>query len=175
MDVTIQPFRESDAPKLYAAVRESIAEVQPWMPWCHDQYSEADAISWIELASRGRAEKTMFEFAIFSAEALIGACGINHINLNDRVANLGYWVRSSRTGRGAATEAVKQLISWGFDNTEFNRIEIVAAVENVPSQRVAEKVGAVREGILRMRTMTGNGPSDAVMYSVVRPDLEESK
>lgn len=171
MDVTIQPFRESDAPKLYGAVRESIAEVRPWMPWCHKQYSETDAISWIELASRGHTEKTMFEFGVFSAGYIIGACGINHINLNDRVANLGYWIRSSCTGQGAATEAVKQLISWGFANTDLNRIEIVAAVENVPSQRVAEKVGAAREGILRMRTMTGNGPSDAVMYSVVRPQI----
>lgn len=63
-----------------------------------------------------------------------------------------------------------QLISWTFANTTQNRVEIVAAVDNVRSQRVAEKVGAYRDAVLRKRVMVRGLPSDAVLYSVVRPD-----
>src|SRR6185295_8307844 len=99
-----------------------------------------------------------------------GGCGINHINEVDRFANLGYWVRTSLAGRGFAPAAVLQLISWTFANTILNRLEIVVAVDNVRSQRVAEKVGAQRDGVLRKRVVVRGVSSDAVMYSVVRPD-----
>jgi len=45
----------------------------------------------------------------------------------------------------------------------------VIAVGNSRSQRVAEKIGATREGVLRSRLVLPSGPSDAVMYSLVRP------
>jgi RimJ/RimL family protein N-acetyltransferase len=65
---------------------------------------------------------------------------------------------------------VVQLISWTFANTTLNRVEIVVAVDNVRSQRVAEKVGAHRDAVLEKRVMVRGLPSEAVLYSVVRPD-----
>jgi RimJ/RimL family protein N-acetyltransferase len=56
-----------------------------------------------------------------------------------------------------------------FQETDLMRLEIVCAVGNVRSQRVAEKVGALREGVLRNRLLLPSGPSDAVMFSLVRP------
>jgi len=113
----------------------------------------------------------MYDFAIIDANGTYaGGCGINHINRIDRFANLGYWVRSSLAGRGIAPAALLQLLSWTFANTTLNRVEIVAAVDNVRSQRVAEKVGAHRDAVLRKRVMVRGLPSDAVLYSVVRPD-----
>jgi len=51
-------------------------------------------------------------------------------------------------------------------------MEIVVAVDNYKSQRVAERVGAQRDAVLPMRTMVNGHPSDAIMYSVLRPDYE---
>jgi len=96
---------------------------------------------------------TMYDFAIVSNGRFAGGCGINHINAQDRVANLGYWIRTSCTGQGIATSAVKLLVAWAFANTGLNRIEIVVAVDNHRSQRVAERVGAHQDAILPMRTM----------------------
>jgi RimJ/RimL family protein N-acetyltransferase len=87
----------------------------------------------------------------------------------NRFANLGYWVRSSAAGRGVAPAAVRQVAAYAFRETDLNRLEIVIAVGNSRSQRVAEKVGATREGVLRSRLVLPSGPSDAVMYSLVRP------
>ena len=86
------------------------------------------------------------------------------------VANLGYWVRSSLAGRGIAAAAVRKLAPWAFEHTAVNRLEIVAAVANVRSQRVAEKVGAHRDAVLRKRALLRGAPTDAVLFSILRPD-----
>jgi RimJ/RimL family protein N-acetyltransferase len=85
-----------------------------------------------------------------------------------RCANLGYWVRSSATGQGVAPVAVRLLANWAFRETEILRLEILAAVGNRRSQRVALKAGAVREGVLRDRLFLRDEPQDAIVFSIVR-------
>ncbi len=168
--VEIRPYRPEDRNDLFGAVRESLEQIAPWMPWCHPDYSIEDASSWIQTTLRAAETGTMYDFAILANGKFAGGCGINHINTQDRVANLGYWIRTSCTGQGIASSAVKLLIAWAFANTNLNRIEIVVAVDNHKSQRVAERVGARKDAILPMRTMANGCPSDAIMNSVLRPD-----
>ena len=169
--VTIRPYEDTDASEMSVAARESAVDVSPWMPWCHSEYSVVDAAAWVRTTRDGHTDGSMYDFAIIDANGTYaGGCGVNHINRLDRFANLGYWVRTSLAGRGIAPAAVLQLISWTFANTTLNRVEIVVAVDNVRSQRVAEKVGAHRDAVLKKRVMVRGLPSDAVLYSVVRPD-----
>jgi RimJ/RimL family protein N-acetyltransferase len=152
-------------------VLESVAELSPWMTWCHAAYSASDAACWIEAVREGQRTGAMYDFAIIdSSGRLVGGCGINNISLSMGVANLGYWVRSACAGRGIAPAAVCELVPWVFENTALNRLEIVAAVTNVRSQRVAEKVGAHRDAVLRKRTLVHGVPADAVLFSILRPD-----
>ncbi len=168
--IDLLPYEPGDAAALTEAVQESVREVQPWMPWCYPGYSIGDAREYIGAAMAGRRQGTMYDFAILVDGRIAGGCGMNQINVLDRVANLGYWVRTSCAGRGVATAAVRQLLRWGFDHTNLNRIEIVAAVDNHASQRVAEKKGAGRDAVLAKRTMVAGQPSAAVLYSVLRAD-----
>jgi len=171
MGVSIRPYEESDVAVMVAAARESVAEVWPWMQWCHAQYSTAEALAWIRATHDGRATGASYDFAIVDANGLYaGGCGVNQINRVTGVANLGYWVRSSLAGRGIAPAAVLELVPWVFQNTPLHRLEIVAAVANRRSQRVAEKAGAHRDAVLRKRTLVNGLPADAVLYSILRPD-----
>lgn len=166
----IRPFIDSDADALFEAVRESYAEVSPWMAWCRPDYSKEHAAAWIRATVAGHATGSSYEFAVFEASGtLAGVCGVNHVNNVDRFANCGYWIRTSLSRRGIAPAAVLAVAEWTFANTRLNRLEIVAAVDNTGSQRMAQKVGAAREAVLRQRMMVGGVPSDAVMYSLVRP------
>ncbi len=87
------------------------------------------------------------------------------------MANLGYWVRTARTGRGIATAVVLLLADFGFKELKLNRIEIMVDIENKRSQRVAEKTGAVREGILRNRLIIHNKVRDVVLFSLIPKDI----
>lgn len=166
--IAIRFYRIEDAPLLHEAAHESMAEVSPWLAWCHPKFSLAEAESWIsahpEMRKRGN-----LEFAIVdSAGRYLGGCGINQINQNHRFANLGYWVRTSATRRGVASAAVRLLATHVFANTRLERLEIVVATGNTASERAAEKAGAVREGVLRARLFMHGKPHDAVMFSLTR-------
>jgi RimJ/RimL family protein N-acetyltransferase len=96
---------------------------------------------------------------------------LNKIDKPHLRANLGYWVRTSATRRGFATAAARLLARFGVEHLNLDRIEIVAAVDNIASQRVAEKLGAVREGVARHRLRIHDVPYDAVVYSLLRAEI----
>jgi RimJ/RimL family protein N-acetyltransferase len=171
--LVLRPFREEDASALYEAVRESISEVSPWLPWSHEHYSIEESREFIgsrELASQGGE---WYSFGIFEKDGgrVLGGVGINFINRVHQMANLGYWVRSSAAGRGIATGATRLAARFAFEQLGLQRVEIVVAVANVASQRVAEKAGARREGILRKRLFIRGESLDAVLFSLVPEDL----
>jgi len=166
---SIRVYEPEDAHDLWEAARESVVEVSRWLPWCHAGYSMAEAVEWTRTRGPLAAEGNEYAFAIFGSDGrFMGGCGLNQINRIHRFANLGYWVRSSATRRGIATAAVKQVAEFAFLKTDLVRLEIVCAVGNEPSQRVAERAGAAREGVLRNRLLLYGRAVDAVMYSLVR-------
>jgi ribosomal-protein-serine acetyltransferase len=166
---SLRAYALEDAKPLWEAARESVADVFPWLPWCHSEYSLAEAAEWIGARATLAAQGLEYMFAIVGPEdRLLGGCGLNQINRIHRFANLGYWVRSSATGRGVATEAVRQVAEFAFRETDLLRLEIVCALGNARSQRVAVRAGARREGVLRNRLLVHGQPLDAVMYSLVR-------
>jgi RimJ/RimL family protein N-acetyltransferase len=103
---------------------------------------------------------------------LLGSCGLNRLEWLARFGNLGYWVRTSAAGTGIATGATRLLLGFAFERLGLFRVEIVAAVENLASQRVAEKVGATREGCARNRCRAGGVQHDAFVYSVIPGDVK---
>jgi len=170
IDPTIRPYCDEDAPALHAAALESVEQVFPWLPWCHPGYTIQEARDWArtrrELFERG-AE---YEFAIVDQDGrFLGGCGLNQIQRAHKMANLGYWVRTSATGRGVATAAVRQAARFALERTDLVRLEILCAVGNLGSRRVAEKAGAVREAVLGSRLFLHGRPHDAVVYAILRP------
>ena len=123
------------------------------MPWCHAGYSAADAAQFIASRAAARAAWDAFDFLIVSAQGrLLGVCGINTINREQPFRQprlLGAYLRDRtrrcRPARWGSSRA-------GCSSTPTSHgLEIVAAVGNVASRRVAEKAGALREGTLRSR------------------------
>jgi RimJ/RimL family protein N-acetyltransferase len=170
-DVAIRPLRDEDVPGLYEAVRESMEDLSRWMPWCNSEYDISDARDWVAKQITAFEAGEEFHFAIVSEDhQMAGVCGLNGISRENQLANLGYWVRTSRKQRGIATQATRLLVDWAFQNTELNRLEILVAVQNHPSLRVAAKAGAVWEGVLRGRLKNRGEMHDAVLFSIVRSD-----
>lgn len=170
--IHIRPWLEDDESALCEAVLESRAQLSSWMPWCHPQYSIEDSRSWISARLKAFPAGEDYAFGIFDeANRLLGGCGLNKISQEERIANLGYWVRSSAICRGVASSAIQLLVEWAFANTQLFRLEILASTQNIPSQRAAEKAGAIREGVLRSRINRGGKSHDCVVYSFIRDDL----
>lgn len=171
--ILIRPYRAEDIAVMYEAVHESIAEVSPWLPWCHAGYTVEETTAFVMARDEAWRNDEAYGFGVFDADTrdYLGGVGLNFINRIHQCANLGYWVRSSQTGRGVASRATRLAARFALEQLGFQRIEILAAVENLPSQRVAEKAGATREGVLRKRLLVNGQPYDAVLYSLVAEDF----
>lgn len=169
----LRAYRPGDAETLHAALHESMDTVGRWQDWCSPSYTLDDARQWItrtRLAWHGVGDECALAI-VDRADQLVGSIGLNHWQSDDRMANLGYWVRQSRQGQGAATAAVRLLTRHALQVPELHRLEIVAAVDNLSSRRVAEKAGARLEGIARHRLTLRGQPQDAAIYALVTGDL----
>src|SRR6266508_1752398 len=171
--VLMRPFRFADADELFAAVRESLTDLKPWMSWAHDSYSLNEAKEFIRITRARWDEGTMFAFVITDAKSgsVLGGCSLSHIHPVYHLCNLGYWVRTSRRGEGIAVRATRLAARYAFEKVGLIRVEIVMAVGNRASQRVAEKAGAHYEGILHNRMVVGREIYDAHMYSLIPSDF----
>ncbi len=171
--VVLRPYCLDDVESLYKAVRESVAEVSLWMPWCHADYAIEESRTWVESRAEAWEKGTEYEFVITDSHTglVLGGCGLNNIDRANGNANLGYWVRTGRTRQGVATTATRLLAGFGFNELGLNRIEILAATGNRASRRVAEKAGATREGTLRNRLAIREEVHDAVIFSFVPEDI----
>jgi RimJ/RimL family protein N-acetyltransferase len=175
--IAIRKYRRSDIPLLYAAARESAGgEFTRWMPWCHEEYSPEESAAFILTRGEAWEREEEYDFAIvdLKSRTYLGGIGLNQFNDSHHFANLGYWIRTSAMGRGIAPAAARLTARFAFEDLDLARVEIVVAVENVRSQRVAEKIGATREGILRSRLAIAGRRDDAVMYSLIPGDLQEN-
>ena len=76
-----------------------------------------------------------------------------------------------RVARGHATRAVRLACRWAFDSLGLERIDLLAAAGNLPSQRVAERAGFTREALLRAHTRGPHGREDMVAFGLFADDV----
>jgi RimJ/RimL family protein N-acetyltransferase len=171
--IVMRPFHIRDADETYRAVRESLDDLKPWMSWAHDGYSLNDTKEFIRITRARWEDGTLFAFAITDAKtgSVLGGCSLSHIHPVYHLCNLGYWVRTSRRGEGIAVRATRLAARYAFEKVGLIRVEVVMAVNNKASQRVAEKAGAHYEGILHNRMVIGREIYDAHMYSLIPKDF----
>lgn len=168
-DYLFRPFISGDAPNFADAVAESLSTLPTWMPWAHAGYSHADARAWIDLCQQEWRDRSSFEFGMFDATSgrFVGGCGLNQFNGAHQYCNLGYWVRQSCQRRGAATQAVRTLSRFAFDELKLGRVEIVVGVGNAASLGTARKAGAIEEGVARNRLKLGERFIDAHVLALI--------
>jgi ribosomal-protein-serine acetyltransferase len=166
--ISLRRYRPDDVDAVFGAVLESLGELALWMPWAHAHYGRGDAAAWV--ASRPSAWETGEEWSLLIVDAqdrVLGACGVHRPDRTKQVAEVGYWVRTSATGKGVATTALRRVADWAFRQQGMHRLEVVVVVENVASQRVAERAGAIREGILAERVCLAGQWRDAALWALI--------
>ncbi len=175
--ILLRPYEVDDAPALYQAVHDSRHELAQWLSWCNADYAMADSIQFLDARGSKLRNEEEFAMGMFERQTgrMVGGCGFNEIDKNALRANLGYWVRTDATRRGYATEAVRLLARWGFEQLGLERIEIVAAVGNLASQGVAIRAGATREGVARRRLRVHGVQHDAVVFSLLPGEVPASQ
>ena len=86
-------------------------------------------------------------------------------------ANLGYWLAEPMQGQGYMTEAAAELVRWGFEQQQLEKIEAAVFLGNVASRRVLEKIGLVCEGTIRKRIYKRGSWVDEWLMGITREDF----
>jgi RimJ/RimL family protein N-acetyltransferase len=159
-----------DIPWIVAACSDR--ELSQYIPALPYPYSQSDARIFIEDADRGWAGGSGAAFVIAHAAGGdgLGTIGLHLFAEDAGLAAVGYWLRREARGHGAATIAVRLVSGWAFDELGIKRLNLITVPENLASQRVAERAGFTREGILRAWMPTRGGRRDSVMYSLLPGD-----
>lgn len=172
--VVLRMFTPADASWIQAACdRPEMARFVPILP---SPYTLEDAEGFVAYTRREWEEGTGAPFAIVALDnEPVGSIAL-HFNSTDVAhAGVGYWLRPEARGRGAATDALKTISGWAFDELHVERLSLITDPENQPSQRVAERAGFAREGLLRAWHPTRAGRRDSVMFSLLAADLASAR
>lgn len=162
----LRPYRADDAPAMSAGVRESVGTVGRWMTWAKPDFSDYDALCWFAACDAARAAGQAHEFGLFTQDGqFVGGCGLNQFNAPNKFCNLGYWVRASKQGMGAATAATLALRDLALGTLGQARVEIVVADGNEASMAVARRAGAAYEGLARQRLQLHGQAVDAHVFA----------
>ena len=160
-----------DGVMVNAAIKESIAELQPWMPWAQQIPTVEQSEENVRLARIKFLERVDMRLHVFHKETgeFIGASGLHRIDWMVKKFEIGYWIRTSQSGNGLMTEAVEGVMDFAIKQLTANRLEIRCDANNIRSMRIAERLGFRLEGILRSDTLDVAGNlRDTMVFAKVR-------
>ena len=162
--IELRRHTADDRTALVDAVNRSLDELRPWMPWAQTPATDESIGNFLERSRQAWDEGVEFGYTIGTGDEsagpgnAIGACGL-HFRSDPGVAEIGYWVRSDRTGTGVATAAARALTQVALGLSEVHRIEIHCDADNGASRAVAAKAG-YRLDRIELRPSTPRTPAE---------------
>ncbi|TCB99957.1 N-acetyltransferase [Micromonospora zingiberis] len=162
--VRLRPFRLDDVADIVAGCADPLT--QRFLDGLPDPYTEADARRWVTEGAPAAftAGGAAYAVADPATDRLLGTVGLSHPVPQRRQAEIGYWVLPDARGRGVATAATRALAAYAF-TSGTERLELLTAVENAASQRVALAAGFRPEGVRRgAGAARGGGRRDLTVW-----------
>jgi len=165
--------RAGDGAEVNAAVRETVEELRPWMPWVNpiptiEQSEERQRVARAHFLERSDLPLNLY---LKGTETYVGGSGLHRMDWEVPRFEIGYWCRKSLQGQGYITEAVRGITRFAFETLGANRIEIRCDVRNKKSQDVAGRCGYTLEAVLRNNGRRVDGTlRDTRVYSMIPED-----
>lgn len=124
----------------------------------------------LRLQQSGAVGECVFELYDRDSNNLIGACGYHTWYPQHERAEIGYHLAEGYRGIGLMSEAMPDILKFGFTEMELNRIEAQIEPHNLPSIRLIRKMGFQFEGYLRQNFKSGQKFEDSCLYARLRSD-----
>ena len=169
--VAIVPVDVAHAAMLAALVAQDREHLDAFLPKVATLSTVEAARVHLEHAAVSAAEGEIFEWHLFMGDALCGSVRVKDIDHGDRKASIGYFVGSRFSGKGIVSSALREVLAWCFDTLGLNRVELRCATGNVPSIRVAERLGFTREGLLRQDECLHGAFVDHYVYGLLKAEF----
>lgn len=153
--------REGDGASVHEAVVESLNALRAWpasLPWAMQEPSVSASETYCLNSAAGFAARTALVYLAFDAEGkLVASTSLHSINWNVPKFEVGFWCRSSLTGKGYTKEAISALMGYAFASLGAQRVEAFTDEANAGSRAVCASVGMRLEGVLKNERITPAG------------------
>jgi len=168
--VVLRAFRDKDVGLVRSVAGDPLIPLITTVPASGD---EGDARAYIERQHERLTSGAGYSFAIADAVTgqAVGQAGLWLRNLDEGRASTGYWIAAPFRQRHYASAALDAISRWGLSLDGIHRVELYVEPWNEGSWRAAERVGYVREGLLRSWQRVGDERRDMYMYSLLPQDL----
>lgn len=164
-EVELRLPRRADAKLQYQLVDRNRAYLRQWLAWV-DGTTSAEIMEEVIVTTLKQAEKNQaIRAGIWYKDELVGIIGHHHIDWNNRHTSIGYWLSQDYTGKGIMTRACEALVNFSLRDLGLHRVEIRCAEENVNSRAIPERLGFIKEGLLREVEWLHDHYVDHVVYS----------
>ena len=176
-DIHLRFLRKSDAARVFDAIEESRKELERHVTGPSRLHLVPEVEQLVERAKQQRKARQGYFLGIFASATnqYVGYVNLHGISARIRSGEVGYWVRTSQTGKGIATTATALIVLFGFTELKLHKIVLRAAVDNPASWRIADKLGFVYEGTQRHEQLLPRGWVDLKCYSMLEDEYRRLK
>ena len=170
----LRAMKVSDAEDMFDYARnEEVSRYLTWSPHPNLAHTR-EYLTYI-----GQRYRTgdFYDWAIEDAESrrMIGTCGFTCFDFASDAAEIGYVLHPDLRGRGLATEAVRAVLAFGFDELALHRISARYMIENERSRRLMERVGMTFEGVARESEKIKGAYRSIGRCAILRQEYEEKR
>ncbi|MFI5412682.1 MAG: GNAT family N-acetyltransferase [Candidatus Micrarchaeales archaeon] len=147
--------------------------IAEWGSFPHP-YNKPDALAFIEFATKANMEGREVHLGIHLVETneLIGIVGLKNINVKNKKAEVGFWIGQDFWKKGYGTESVSMIVEYGFSKLNLHKMEAMVFTFNEASVRILEKLGFMREGLLRDHVFHKDDFADDLLLGLLKNDYK---
>jgi ribosomal-protein-serine acetyltransferase len=167
-NIVLKPISLDMVSDIYNTIDTEREYLRVWLPFVDNTLDESVIHAFVS----SKLETGQIVFTIYDNDKFIGLIGFHNLDNANRKAEIGYWLSEKAQGKGIITQAVKELLMMAFTELNLNSIRILAAVDNLKSRRIPEKLGFTLEGITRDgELLVDNKFTDIAVYSLLKKEF----
>jgi ribosomal-protein-serine acetyltransferase len=170
--IQLRELSHIDVADIFSTIDSERAYLGEWLPFVEFTQEMAFTHSFVDAYLQ--SDRSSPTFVILFDNTFAGLIGLKDTDKLNCKTEIGYWLSEKYQGKGIVTRSAAKLIEYAFENLNINRIQVRAATGNTKSQRVAERLGFVFEGIERNGEKHARGYVDLNVYSLLKSEFKKS-
>lgn len=174
-DIYLKLLNVEHTEDLFELIDKNRKSLRKWLPWVDTTRGVEDTRKFIYSSIGQYSRNDGFHAGIWYKDILVGVIGLHMIDHNNRYTSIGYWLDEEFQGKGIMTKACDALIRYIFNELKLNRVEIRCAEENIKSKAIPERLGFVKEGILRETEFLYDHYVNHVVYGLLRDEWNKEQ
>ncbi len=166
----VSPYHVDD---VFRMVEENRTYLSQYLNWVEITKSSEQVLENTKKALIAFSEKKSIDYVVMESSGVIGRISIWRVDEATRTYEIGYWIIERKRNQGIITSCVREVMDAGMEYLGAEKFEIACIVENMGSNRVAQKSGFKLEGTRRNAIKVNDRVYSMNQYGLLREEYDE--